>query len=80
MGRGKGGNDKMQFPLTLWDISLWLAITAIILLATSELISPYYGHASLIIEKRILKQVALLLSILFMFTVLIRIYLMIISS
>ena len=70
----------MQFSLPFWDISLWLAVTAIILLATSELISPYYGHTSLIIEKRRLKQVALLLDILFMFTVLIRIYLMIISG
>jgi len=64
----------MRFSLTFWDISLWLAITAIILLATSELISPYYGHTSLIIEKRRLKQVALLLGVLFMFTVFIRIY------
>lgn len=70
----------MQFPLTPWDISLWLAITAIILLATSELISPHYGHTSLIIEKRRLKQMAFLLGIIFMFTVLIRIYLMISSS
>ena len=64
----------MDFPLTFWDISLWLAITAIILLATAELISPYYGKISLIIEKRKLRQAALLLGILFMVTVIIRIY------
>ena len=64
----------MLFPLTFWDISLWLAVTAIILLATSELISPYYGQTSVIIEKRRLRQVALLLGVLFLFTVLIRIY------
>mgnify|MGYP001081143098 CR=1 FL=1 len=64
----------MRFSLTFWDISLWLAITAIILLATSELISPYYRQTSLIIEKKRLRQIALLLGVLFMFTVLVRVY------
>jgi len=64
----------MLFPLTFWDISLWLAVTAIILLATSELISPHYGQTSLIIEKRRLRQAALILGILFMITVIVRIY------
>jgi len=70
---------RMQFPLTFWDISLWLAIIAIILLATAELISPYYGRTNLIIEKRRMRQAALLLGILFMTTVIIRIYAIIIS-
>jgi len=65
---------KVQFPLTFWDLSLWLAITAIILLATAELISPYYGKTNLIVEKGRLRQAALLLGILFMITVIIRIY------
>jgi len=69
----------MDFPLTFWDISLWLAITAIILLATAEIISPYYGRISLIIEKRRLRQAALILGILFMITVTIRIYGIIVS-
>jgi len=57
-----------------WDISLWLAVTAIILLATAELISPYYGKTNLVIEKKRLKQAALLLGALFLITVAIRIY------
>ncbi len=64
----------MQFPLTFWDISLWLAITAIILLATSEFLSPYYGKTNLIIEKKRLRKTALVLGILFLLTVLIRVY------
>jgi len=64
----------MQFPLTFWDVSLWLAITAIILLGTAELTSPYYGKTRLTIERRRLRQVALLLSILFLITVVARIY------
>jgi hypothetical protein len=64
----------MHFPLSFWDISLWLAITAIILLATSELISPYYGPTTLIIEKKRLRAAALILGTLFGLVVLMHIY------
>ena len=63
----------MQFPLGFWDISLWLAVTAIILLITSELISPYYGKTNLIINRKKLRNVALSVSALFLITVAIRI-------
>ena len=63
----------MQFPLSFWDISLWLAVTAIILLITSELISPYYGRMNLLINKKRLKNVALSIGTLFLITVAIRI-------
>jgi hypothetical protein len=64
----------MDFPLSFWDISLWLAVTTIILLITSELISPYYGKTNLLINKKRLRNVALTMSILFLITVAIRIY------
>ena len=64
----------MRFPLGFYDISLWLAVTYIILLATSELLSPYYGRTGLIIEKGRLRRVALVLGVLFLSTVVIRIY------
>ena len=70
----------MQFPLSFWDLSLWLALTAIILLVTSELISPHYGKTNLLIEKKSLRNVALTISILFLITVIIRIYEIIITS
>jgi hypothetical protein len=69
----------MGFPLTFWDISLWLAVTAIILLITSELISPYYGKTNLLINKRRLRNVAIIVSTLFLITVAIRIATIIIS-
>ena len=69
----------MQFPLGFWDISLWLAVTAIILLITSELISPYYGKTNLLINKKRLRNVALTVSTLFLITVAIRIATIIIS-
>lgn len=69
----------MSFPLSFWDISLWLAVTAIILLITSELISPYYGKTNLLINRKRLKNAALTMAILFLITVAIRIYGIIIS-
>lgn len=69
----------MQFSLSFNDISLWLAVTAIILLITSELTSPYYGKTNLPIDRRRLRQAALIFGVLFMITVAIRIYGIIIS-
>jgi hypothetical protein len=63
----------MDFPMSFDDVSLWLAITAIILLVTSELISPYYGKTNLIINKKRLRNTALVVSTLFLITVAIRI-------
>ena len=63
----------MQFPLTFNDLSLWLAITSIILLITSEIISPHYGRTNLFINKKLLRNTALALGTLFFLTVAIRI-------
>jgi hypothetical protein len=70
----------MRFPLSFWDISLWLAITGIILLITSELISPYYGKTSLLVNKKRLRNVAIIVSTLFLITVAIRIATIVIST
>jgi len=69
----------VSFPLSLWDTSLWVAITAIILLITSEFISPYYGKTNLLINRKRLRNVALAVSILFLITVAIRIATIIVS-
>jgi hypothetical protein len=69
----------MDFPLSFWDISLWLAITAIILLVTSELISPYYGKTNLIINQKRLRNISLAFSTFFLITVGLRIATIIIN-
>jgi hypothetical protein len=69
----------MMFPLDFWHISLLLAITAIILLITSELLSPYYGKTNLLINKKRLRNAALTVSTLFLMTVAIRIITIIIN-
>lgn len=63
----------MHFPLNFLDLSLWLAITAIILLITSEMLSPSYGKTSNRIAKKRLRKVAFAVAILFLATVAIRI-------
>jgi hypothetical protein len=64
----------MNFPLSLFDIGLWIAVTAIIVLITSELISPYSEHfGDFVIDKTRLRLVALLLGASFMVIVLLRV-------
>lgn len=63
----------MTFPLSLLDISLLLAITAIILLITSELLSSSYGRVRILINKKKLRNTAITFSILFLITVAIKI-------
>lgn len=63
----------MDFPLSVSDISLWLAVMAIILLITSELISSSMEYSrNIMIDKKRLRLVALALGIGFMITVVIR--------
>lgn len=76
----KGGKSPtVNFPLTFWDISLWLAIMATILLITSGMLSEY-GGVKILISKSRLKTVAFAVSILFLATVAVRIIGMIIAA
>jgi len=65
----------MNFPLSMSDISLWLAVTAIILLITSELLSSSTEYSrNIVIEKKRLRLVALTLGTGFMITVIMRVF------
>jgi len=64
----------MQITLDFWNISLWLAVSGIILLITAQLVSAYDGKATLLIDQRKLKTAAVIMGILFLVTVAIRIY------
>jgi len=63
----------MSFPLGIWDLSLLLAINAIALLITSEMLSPSYGRINILISRRRLRNAALTTSALFLATVAVRI-------
>jgi hypothetical protein len=69
-----GGNVESSARFTFWIISLWLAVTAIILLITAQLVSAYDGLATLLIDSRRLRIAALTIGILFLTTVAIQIY------
>ena len=64
----------MQIPLDFWNVSLWFAVTGIILLITAQLVSAYDGNASLLIDQRKLETAALVVGMLFLLTVAMRIY------
>lgn len=66
---------QMSFPLSLSDISLWLAVTAIILLITSELLysQPDYS-ARIMIDKKRLRLAALGVGLAFLVTVVMRVF------
>ena len=60
-------------PLSFSDLSLALAVGAIILLITAELASPYYGLTNLTINKKQLRNAAQTMGLLFLLTVAINI-------
>ena len=65
----------MKFPLSMSDIGLWLAVTAIILLVTSELLSSSTGKlGNVAVEKKRLRIAALALGLGFMATVVMRVF------
>jgi hypothetical protein len=70
----------VQVPLDFWNVSLWLAATSIILLITAQLVSAYDGPATLLIDSRKLKAAALTMGILFLATVAIHIYQIIVAA
>lgn len=61
-------------PLTSWTVDLWLAVATIILLITAQLASSYDGPATLLVNMKRLKYVALVMGLLFLVTVAMRIY------
>ncbi len=70
----------MMFPLDLWDISLLIAVIAIILLVSSEMLSSYYGKVDIFVDKKKLKNVTIGVIITFFITLVLRIITMLIVA
>lgn len=66
---------EMQFPLSYWDLFIWLAVNAIILLIVSELLSSHSG-SFFSINKGKLRMIALTLGVLFIIAVVVETYYM----
>ena len=63
----------MDFPLSIWDVSLLFAFTAIVLLLTSEFLITYRGKVNLRINRKRLRNGGLVFSSLFLVTVAMKI-------
>jgi hypothetical protein len=61
----------MIFPLDFGDLSILLAMTAIVLLVTSELLPSYYRK--ILINRKRLRRTAIVFSIFFLITVTLRV-------
>ncbi len=68
------------FPLSFSDISVLLAVQAIVTLISSELISPYYGGINISIDRKRLRNTGIALSLAFLVTVAIRIVSIVIGA
>lgn len=63
----------MSYTLSFDDLSLFLGLSAIILLATSELVSPFHGKMNLTLKRSRVRKASLIVGVLFMITVVLRI-------
>ncbi len=63
----------MRFPLGFSDLTLLLAVTALILLVTSELLSLGYGRINILLSRKKLRNAAIFFSVLFFAAVAARI-------
>jgi hypothetical protein len=61
-------------PITFDDISILLAVGAVVLLITNELSSPHYGLTNLTLNKKKIYNSAIVVSILFFVTVALKIF------
>jgi cytosine/uracil/thiamine/allantoin permease len=67
----------LYIPLTFRAISVAFAVAAITLHITAELSSPYYGRTNLFLNRKKLRNAALITAILFLTTVAIQIYMIV---
>jgi len=64
----------MQILLDFYNVSLWFAVTGIILLITAQLVSAYDGNATILIDQKKLRNASMVMGMLFLVTVAMRIY------
>jgi len=65
------------FPVGLGELSILFAVTALVLLITSEMLSPYHRRINILVSRKRMRNAAILFSVLFLTTVAIEIYLII---
>ena len=63
----------MVFVLSLWDLGLWSAVTALVIIVGCEAVSPHYGRLNMLIDLKKLRAAAFGISTVFILIVLLRI-------
>ncbi len=66
-------------PLLFDDVSLLVAVGSILVLITTELSSPYYGHTPLMINRQKLKNAGYFLAAIFAIFMVIRLVIIVTS-
>lgn len=64
----------MEFPMSLSDLNLWLALMSILLLITSELISSYKTKYKFFIDRENLRKSSTLVGLCFIFSAIFRVF------
>jgi hypothetical protein len=65
--------NELAFPLSLWDLSLWLAASSIELLVTSEVLLELIGKDNARLNRTRIRNVGIACTVLFFVTIALRI-------
>jgi len=64
----------LAFSLSLWDLSLWLAASSIVLLVTSEVLLELIGENQVRVDRTRVRIAGFVVAILFLVTIALRIF------
>jgi hypothetical protein len=69
----------MRFPVSYEELRLWIAVIAVILLTTSELLSVAYGRTNIYVNRDRLKRVSQMLGSIVLLSFLVQILILFIT-
>jgi hypothetical protein len=64
----------LAFSLSMWDLSLWLAASSIVLLVTSEVLLELIGENQVRVDRTRVRIAGFVVAILFLITIALRIF------
>ena len=65
----------MAFDVEIWDLAVWSGISSLILLITSEVISPYYGRNVILLNTKSVRNIGIGLGVFFVIIAIARLIL-----
>jgi hypothetical protein len=64
----------MKFPLSFWDLTIWLVIASVMLIVAAEVLSPRYGKPNMRIDRKKLKNAGIGTGVLAIISMVILVY------